>query len=127
MTKEQAERYTAIQGRRGEWLRGDKIYVGGFTWIVHSRRQEDFIECFCLEMDEIHEFKINDPDLIWIPPAIDDERPERGLLGILGDYFYNITKMPNGWVFQPSKGTRLFFGSTPADALLAAIIRRVEC
>lgn len=105
--------HPAIQGRRGEWLPGDRYWIKSyhlFSLIVFDPEQIP-------------------NHAIWLPPLSDPIQPERGLLGFLKGLLSIDYKGGNlgyyVWVIADDL-MRHFDGPTPEIAVAKAIVAQEE-
>lgn len=121
MTPEQAQKYNipVIQGGRGEWQFNDQLYVNGILYVV---RYVDKSCVSCISRNDYGRvFDLYDSALIWLPPAINDEQPERGLWGMVDWTRFIGETQGNGTLTILDEDTDVTWNSDPTNALLQAI------
>jgi len=105
--------HPAIQGRRGEWLPGDRYWIKSyhlFSLIVFDPEQIP-------------------NHAIWLPPLSDPIQPERGLWGMINWNRWNMYVFPDRvCMYDHKKGNNNIeiVGPTPEIAVCKAIVAQSE-
>ena len=60
-------------------------------------------------------------DYLLTPPVIDEDNPQRGLIGMIIGHRKTLSCLDGAWTFSVDTGLRVCAGDTPAEAVLKAL------
>ena len=125
--------YIALQDHfPHDWKVGDASYDYEFGMgIVYDTGRDqgrDYVNLSFLKDKETISYGIERPlhDLFRIPRPIDTENPERGLLGMLNDFWSLGMTINNQWAVRTGLFKASFIADTPTLAFLKALAHQWE-